>query len=91
MAVNLVTNVHKALEGFPLATDIQCWLDSTAALHWLRDQGEYRQFVTNCVRKIQSHPNTQWRHAPSTENPADLGSRGGSVTDVQLWWRGSEW
>ena len=84
MAVNLVTNVHKALEGFPLATDIQCWLDSTVALHWLRDQGEYRQFVTNRVRKIQSHPDTQWRHVPSTENPADLGSRGGSVTDVQL-------
>ena len=91
MAVNLVTNVHKALEGLPLATNIQRWLDSTAALHWLRDQGEYRQFVTNCVRRIQSHPNTQWRHVPSTENPADLGSRGGSVTDVQLWWRGSEW
>ena len=91
MAVNLVTNVHKALEGFPLATDIQCWLNSTVALHWMRDQGEYRQFVTNRVRKIQSRPNTQWRHVPSSENPADLGSRGGSVTDVQLWWRGPEW
>ena len=91
MAVNLVTNVHKALEGFPLATDIQCWMDSTVALHWLRDQGEYRQFVTNRVRKIQSHPNTQWRHVPTTENPADLGSRGGSVTGLQLWWRGPEW
>ena len=54
MGVNLVTNVHKALEGFPLATDIQYWLDSTVALHWVRDQGEYRQFVTNRVRKIQS-------------------------------------
>ena len=91
MTVNLVTNVHKALEWFPLTTDIQCWLDSTVALHWLRDQGEYRQFITNRVRKIQSHPNTQWRHVPSTENPADLCSRGGSVTDVQLWWRGPEW
>ena len=90
MAVNVMTNVHKALEGFPLATDIQCRLDSTAALHWLHDQSEYRHFVTNHVRKIQSHPNTQWRHILSTENPADLGSRGGSVTDVQLWWRGPE-
>lgn len=33
----------------------------------------------------------QWHHVPSTQNPADLGSRGGSVTDVQLWWRGPEW
>ena len=43
------------------------------------------------MRKIQSHPNTQWRHVPSTANPADLGSRSRSVTDVQLWWRGPEW
>ena len=57
----------------------------------MRDQGEYRQFVTNRVQKIQSHPNTQWRHVPSTENPADLGSRCASVTYVQLWWRGPEW
>ena len=57
-----------------------CWLDSTVALHWLRDQREYRQFVTNHVQKIQSHPNTQWRHVPSTENLADLGSRCASVT-----------
>ena len=33
MAVNLVTNIQKGLEGFLLATDIQCWLDSTVALH----------------------------------------------------------
>ena len=43
------------------------------------------------MQKIQSHPNTQWCHVPSTENPADLGSCGASVTDVQLWWRGPEW
>ena len=53
------------------------------ALHWLRDQGEYR--------KIQSHPNTQWRHVSSIENPADFGSHGGSLTDVQLRWRGPKW
>ena len=91
MAVNLMTNVHKAFEGFPLATDIQCRSDSTVALHWLRDQGEYRHFVTNRVQKIESHPNTQWHHVLSTENPADLGSRGESVTNVQLWWRGPQW
>ena len=33
MAVNLAVNVREALEGFPLATDIQCWLDSTVAVH----------------------------------------------------------
>ena len=34
MAVNLLTNVHEALEGFPV-TMLICWLDSTVALHWV--------------------------------------------------------
>ena len=61
------------------------------ALYWLSDSGEYRQFVANRVRKIQSHPNILWHHVPTTENPADLGSRGGSVTEAELWWRGPQW
>ena len=32
MAVNLLTNVTEALEGFPL-TAKYCWLDSTVALY----------------------------------------------------------
>ena len=27
----------------------------------------------------------------SEENPADLGSRGGSVEGVELWWKGPKW
>ena len=88
MTVNLLTNVRAALEGFHMMEDIQCWLDSNVALHLLNDDGEYRQFVANRVKKIQSHPNTQWRHVPTSENPADLGSRGGSVNEAELWWNG---
>jgi hypothetical protein len=91
MAVNLAANVRESLNGFRLDPDIQCWLDSTVALHWISDRGVYRQFVANRVRKIQSHPNVIWRHVPTRENPADLGSRGGSVTDVDLWWKGPSW
>ena len=84
MAVNLAANVREYLNGFRLDPDIQCWLDSTVALHWISDRGVYRQFVANRVRKIQSHPNVIWRHVPTRENPADLGSWGGSVTGVDL-------
>ena len=73
-AANLAVNVRNALEGHPLATNIQCWLDSTVFLHWHRDNGEYRQFVANRVRKIQSHTNLLWRHVAMSENPADHGS-----------------
>ena len=57
MAVNLATNVQQALEGLPLSTTVHCWLDSSVALHWIGDRGEYWQFVANRVRKIQTHPN----------------------------------
>ena len=65
MAVNLAVNVRKALEGLNVVADIQCWLDSSVALHWLHDRGEYRQFVENRVRKIRSHPNTLWATCPN--------------------------
>jgi hypothetical protein len=74
-----------------VAENIQCWLDSTVALHWLSDDGQYRQFVANRVRKMRSHENVLWRHVPTAENPADLGSRGGSVDGATLWSDGPDW
>ena len=91
MAVNLAVNVRNALEGFKMAENIHCWLDSSVALHWLNDDGQYRQFVANRVNKIRSHPNVLWRHVPTAENPADLGSRGGSVDGPRLWCQGPDW
>ena len=65
-------------------------LDSPVALYWLSVQGQHRQFVENRVRKIQVKQIT-WRHVPSAENPADLGSRGGPVTVDVLWWEDLSW
>ena len=48
MAVNLLTNVTEALEGFPLTTKY-CWLDSTVALYGIKSPGEFKQFVSNRV------------------------------------------
>ncbi len=91
MAVNLAVNVRNALQGFKIADELYCWLDSTVALHWLNHDGEYRQFVENRVTKMKSHQNVIWRHVPTAENPADLGSRGGSVEENDLWWNGPTW
>ena len=91
MAMNLAVNVRDAMQGLPVAEEIQCWLDSTVALHWLKDNGEYRQFVANRVNKMKGHKNVSWRHVPTSDNPADVGSRGGSVTTAELWWNGPNW
>ena len=91
MAVNLAVNVRDALHGLKIAKDIQCWLDSTVALHWLNDNGEYVTIVANRVNKMKSQENVLWRHVPTSDKPADLGSRGGSVTTAELWWNGPPW
>ena len=90
MAANLVQNVKEVLKGFPVRS-VYGWLDSTVALHWIRGNGEYKQFVGNRVRKIQEKE-INWRHVPTEENPADVGSRGGDVSRLTaLWWQGPSW
>ena len=47
--------------------------------------------MANRVKTIKEHEIDEWRHVPTDQNPADLGSRRGSVTDADLWWNGPEW
>ena len=68
---------------------VYAWLDSTVALHWILDKGEYKQFVRNRVEKIRQCPEIEWRHVPTHDNPADIASRGGGITE--LWLNGPEW
>jgi len=90
MAHNLIINVKQALEGMPV-TQLHGWIDSLVVLHWLKGEGQYKQFVANRVSKMQSHPGVSWHHVPTEENPANLGSRGGHVTDCKPWWSGPVW
>ena len=90
MTTNLVINVKNALQDLPEPM-IYGWLDSTVALHWIIGNGQYRQIVANRVHKIQKHAQIQWRHVPTADNPADLDSRGGNVTNAELWWNGPTW
>ena len=51
MAMNLVVNVKNSLDCLPIP-NMYAWLDSTVALHWIRGNGQYKQFVSNRVSKI---------------------------------------
>ena len=90
IAVNLVDNVRDALDGLPVRST-HCWLDSSVALYWIQGQGEYKQFMANCVQKINSHKEVTWRYVPTAKNPTDLASRGGHVEKADLWWHGPKW
>ena len=89
MTTNLVHNEKEALEGLPLR-NTHCWLDST--VDRIREKGEYKQLVGNQVRKMKKKQYLQWRHVPTEENPADVGSRGGDINKLtNLWWQGPNW
>ena len=90
MATNLLINVKNALSGFPIG-ELHAWLDSTVALYWIENGGDYKQFVANRVRKIRDHEEIVWHHVPTEDNPADVGSRGASVTNHKLWWDDPRW
>ena len=90
MATNLLVNVCNALDNLPTPRTY-AWLDSMVNLHWMKGNGQYKQFVANRVVKIQLHKEIQWRHVPTDENPADLASSSGPVQSQVLWWTGPEW
>ena len=89
MATNLLINVRNALDNLP-SPKVFGWLDSTVALHWIKGNGQYKQFVVNRVAKIQLYKEIEWRYVPMDENPADLASRGALVHSV-LWQQEPAW
>ena len=90
MVANLVSNVQAAIGNYQVT--LHCWFDSMVVLYWINDQGEYQQFVANRVNKIRQHNQIIWHYVPTTNNPADIGSRGGTVVTNELWRKGPlEW
>ncbi|XP_059223264.1 uncharacterized protein LOC131997032 [Stomoxys calcitrans] len=72
------------------------WTDSSIVLGWLsKPPWSWETFVANRTSRIHSLvPNAQWRHVPTADNPADLGTRGCSprdLTNSKLWWNGPSW
>lgn len=88
--------MHYVLKIFPLPPkNIHCWSDSTIALTWIKGEPyRWSQFVSNRVTKIQSlTKNFTWHHVSSSNNPADIVSRGAKVKELignQLWFYGPE-
>ncbi len=77
-------------------TPSTAWTDSAIVLCWMRKMpSSLNAFVANRVMAIQEIlPDVKWKHISTTQNPADLLSRGMSATNLQasaLWWQGPPW
>ncbi|XP_071640891.1 uncharacterized protein [Temnothorax longispinosus] len=69
------------------------WSDATITLYWITSLSRrWEVFVANRVSKIQRLTKIEdWRHVPSTDNPADILSRGihpHELVEASLWWHG---
>lgn len=77
------------------AYKIYAWTDSTIVLSWLSgDPTRWNVFVRNRVVEITDNIGSQWYHVASSENPADVASRGLSVSELRkcdIWWDGPKW
>lgn len=72
------------------------WTDSTIVLGWLNAQAaRLKVYVSNRVEQILEITDaTQWRHVSTSENPADISSRGlkpHELLEAKLWWNGPQW
>ena len=89
MVANLLDKTLRARERYPVSK-ICIWTDSSVCWHWIRGNGEYKQFVGNRVKKIKEK-SFNWRYVPANENPADTGSRGATNIRDEKWMRGPLW
>ena len=91
-ALILTRLINTILKNCPQISVITCWIDSTAALFWIKSDKPLKQYVSRRVKEIQeSTCRGQWRHCPGILDPADLPSRGldaQKLSTCSMWWEG---
>lgn len=71
------------------------WSDSQIVLYWLSTSKPLKRFVHNRVKEVKElTSNSSWNYCPTTDNPADLLTRGMKtvqLTSSTLWAQGPSW
>ena len=74
---------------------VYLWSDSQIVLYWLCSTKELKPFVANRVKKIKGLTSlTNWKYCPTSDNPADLLTRGISSQQLkssEMWKQGPSW
>ncbi|XP_046632893.1 uncharacterized protein LOC124312397 [Daphnia pulicaria] len=94
----LATTIIAALKKNGIRMKIFLWSDSQIIHFWIsKSEGHPRQFITNRVKKIREFTQQNaatWRYLPSEDNPADILSRGATLSEFKkssLWRSGPNW
>ena len=96
-ALLLARLTHTFIESFPIKIEsIHLWSDSADVLFWLKDHpSRWGVFVASRCSEIHTLlPDTYWHHVRSSDNPANVISRGiepSKLASHLLWWKGPPW
>ncbi|XP_065893821.1 uncharacterized protein [Dysidea avara] len=95
MASRLANFVKSSLHSYNLSTNTHLWTDSQIVLYWIYKQTSSKPFINHRVTEIvNSFPPKMWSFTPTSDNPADLLTRGISAQQLfssQLWLQGPCW
>jgi len=64
------------------------WTDNQCVLHWIMSKKPLTTFVQNRVKEITETKDISFRYVETSQNPADLTTRGVSAQDLdkcELW------
>ncbi|XP_013193342.2 uncharacterized protein LOC106137125 [Amyelois transitella] len=94
LLAKLLQKVSHAMRVPP--KNVFAWTDSTIVLAWLSGEpNRWKPFVANrVVEIIEQVSSNHWFHVQSSSNPADVASRGSSISELQqnnMWWYGPAW
>ena len=71
---------------------VECWVDSTTVLYWIKGQATWTRFVHNRTQAIQDKGYLKWHYVFTCENPSEQGSRGAEPRKLgRLWFEGPNW
>ena len=96
LLARLIHAVSSSLESELQLLAPRCFSDSKVSYYWIRGKNKsWKPFVQNRVNEIKKLVAAdRWFHCPGRDNPADVPSRGISLTELsdhRLWFEGPTW
>ncbi|GBN28275.1 hypothetical protein AVEN_260534-1 [Araneus ventricosus] len=89
IGARLVNSVIKAINASGIKVTL--WSDSTVALWWIKEYGDWSVFVANRVKEIRELTGCySWRHVPGNMYISDILSCRQQMLNSK-WWEGPSW
>ena len=83
------------LSSIKCQCNVHLWSDSQIVLHWINSCKKLKPFISHRINEITSaFPTTVWQYCPTSDNPANLLTRGiisQQLALSTLWKHGPPW